>query len=272
LHFLEQYISCKEQVINAETHNIIKSYEAISRIKSLEQETRRQLDRTTIIEEKNKELDSFFYRVSHDLKGPIASLMGLNQIVKLDVQDENALMYFNMYHHQILRINNIVMSLIEITRMKHVEVKKEKIDFENLISECITSYQHTENFDRISFIKEIQPGIEYFSEWSILNTILQNLIENAIKYSKGETGAWVKIEVYQSKENLVLVVEDNGQGIPEKHQEKIFDMFHRANDRVQGSGLGLYILKRAVERLKGSISVSSQLNQGSRFEVVLAYN
>ncbi|MCZ8354832.1 MAG: ATP-binding protein [Cyclobacteriaceae bacterium] len=65
------------------------------------------------------------------------------------------------------------------------------------------------------------------------------------------------------------MVEDNGQGIPEHHQQKIFDMFHRANDRVQGSGLGLYILKRAVERLNGTIELKSVLHEGSLFTVIL---
>lgn len=269
LTLLEHYIRCKEQVINAETHNIIKSYEAINKIQALEQETKAQREKTSIIEEKNKELDSFFYRVSHDLKGPISSLIGLHQVVTMDITDKTALMYFTMYHHQIQRINNIVLSLIDITRMKHLEVKREPIEFEQLVDECIKSYSYFENYRSIEFIKEIQHPIHFTSEWAIVNTILQNLIENAIKYARNDVKPFVRIAIYEFEQQIVLMVEDNGQGIPEQHQSKIFDMFHRANDRIQGTGLGLYILKRAVERLQGTIRLTSELGLGSKFIVTL---
>jgi signal transduction histidine kinase len=269
LDYLEKYIHYKETVINTATLNIIKSYATLTRIQTLEQEAKSEKEKINIIEEKNLELDSFFYRVSHDLKGPISSLLGLHQVVKVDVIDENALAYFTMYHHQIQRINNIVMSLIDITRMKHIEIQKQKIDFEALVNDCINSYQYVENFSSIKFIKEIEVEIDFNSEWAIINTILQNLIENAIKYARKDENAFVRIAIYQSKAELYMIVEDNGQGIPEKHKTKIFEMFHRANDRVQGSGLGLYILKRAVERLKGSIEVDSEINLGSKFIVKL---
>jgi signal transduction histidine kinase len=265
---LEQYISLKESVINTETLNIIKSYEAISKIQSLEQEARSEKEKSSIIEEKNKELDSFFYRVSHDLKGPISSLLGLHPLVKVDIHDAHSLNYFTMYHNQILRINDIVMSLIDITRMKHLEVKRVSIDFYQMVDDCISSYSYFENFGKITFIKEIESGISFKSEWAIVNTIVQNLIENAIKYAS-DTSPFVKISVYVKDSLVYISVEDNGQGIPQEHQSKIFDMFHRANDRVQGSGLGLYILKRAVERLKGSIEVTSALQLGSCFTVKL---
>ena len=120
----------------------------------------------------------------------------------------------------------------------------------------------------IEIKKEIEL-IELISEWAIINTILQNLIENAIKYSKKENEPFVDIKIFIDRQYIVIRVEDNGQGIPEQHQSNIFDMFFRANDKTQGSGLGLYILKRAVERLHGSIDVKSTLHIGSIFTVKL---
>jgi hypothetical protein len=136
------------------------------------------------------------------------------------------------------------------------------------VNDCISSYSYQENFKNIKFIIEIQEGIEYFSEWAIINTILQNLIENAIKYST-TSNPFVKVSIFQDEPNLKLMVEDNGHGIDDLHQAKIFDMFYRANLGAKGSGLGLYILKRAVERLSGKIELSSKLHQGSIFTVTL---
>lgn len=269
LGYLEEYVSAKESVINSETRHIIKSYEERSRLEALEHEARIQREKSEIIELKNAELDLFFYRVSHDLRGPISSMIGLDIIANMDVKDEKALSYFRMYNTQVNRINNIVLSLIELTQMKNLEVTKTRIDFERLVDECIQSYSYIEHFHRIRFIRDIQPGIEFYSEWAIINTIVQSLVENAIKYARTYGEPYVRIQVEAQDNYLTLVIEDNGSGIPEEYRNRIFDMFFRANDHVQGSGLGLYILRRAVERLHGTIDLHSELNQGSRFTVAL---
>lgn len=272
LAYLEEYIHLKESVINYSTYNVIKSYEAIAKIEALENEARIQKEKSDIVEIKNIELDSFFYRVSHDLKGPISSLMGLHNLAKTDVTDEVARNYFDMYQSQLNRINNIVMELINLTRMSHMEENKQKIDFSHLVKDCISSYHYLPDFKKIKFTEEIDAELEYYSEWSIINTILQNLIENAIKYQRSEEpepSIRVVILKDQDSGSVQISVEDNGQGITHEHQKKIFDMFYRGTESSQGTGLGLYILKRAVERLKGEVSLHSEPGLGSIFTVVL---
>jgi signal transduction histidine kinase len=269
LHYLERYIKIKESIINTHTHNVIKSYEAISKVKALEHEAEVQRSKTEIIEKKNAELDSFFYRVSHDLKGPISSLIGLHNLVKIDVQDQEAQRYFQMYQSQIMRINTIVMDLINLTRMNNPAMNLTRIDFELLLEECISAYQYLPQCTSIRFIKQIDKKIEFYSEWAIVNTILQNLVENAIKYSHPERDSFVRVSIRQNYDRITIEVQDNGIGIPPDYQAKIFDMFFRANDRVDGTGLGLYILKRAVERLHGHVSFVSEPLIGSTFTVIL---
>jgi signal transduction histidine kinase len=162
---------------------------------------------------------------------------------------------------------NIVMSLINLTQMNHLENGKVKIDFPTLVNDCIGSHKYHENFMNINFITDIEE-VDFRSEWAFINTILQNLIENAIKYSQ-PLEPFVKISVKKRNAFTQISVVDNGQGIDETHQAKIFDMFYRANERIKGSGLGLYILKRAVERLNGTIELKSKLNEGSTFVVTL---
>jgi len=269
LHYLERYIRIKESIINTHTHNVIKSYEAISKVKALEHEAEVQRSKTEIIERKNAELDSFFYRVSHDLKGPISSLIGLHNLVKIDIKDEQAQHYFQMYQSQIMRINTIVMELINLTRMNNPAMNVIRIDFDLLLQECINAYEYLPQFSKIRFIKEIDPHIEFYSEWAIVNTILQNLIENAIKYSSPDRESFVRIAVNETNTCIKIEVEDNGIGISPDYQAKIFDMFFRANDRVDGTGLGLYILRRAVERLQGQVTFKSEAHSGSTFFVTL---
>jgi signal transduction histidine kinase len=270
LEFLELYSSIKEKVINTHTVDIIHSYEALSKIELIEKDAEMEQEKATIIEKKNTELDSFFYRVSHDLKGPISSLIGLSNLASKDVTDPQAKHYLKMYDTQVRRMNSIVMELINITQLNYMEVKKTRINFYEIIDNCISSYKYLPKFESINFTIDIGSNIKYHSEWYIVNTIFQNLIENSIKYADSEKEQpFVTIRVVSEKSTLKLIVEDNGLGMEPIHQQKIFDMFYRASEQADGTGLGLFILKRAVERLNGKIDVDSELNRGSKFTITL---
>jgi signal transduction histidine kinase len=114
--------------------------------------------------------------------------------------------------------------------------------------------------------KNIALDVELHSEWTLLNAIVQNLIENGIKYSRDKS-PYVKVTVNQEDGHVVICVEDNGVGINESHQSRIFDMFYRATHNSGGSGLGLYILKRSVDRLEGAVDLESREGVGSTFRV-----
>jgi signal transduction histidine kinase len=243
--------------------------EQLSRINtelSVTLETNQQ--QTKIIEEKNVELDSFFYRISHDLKGPIASLLGLTQLAKRQNKDESTAEYLVKQEQQAERLNTIVSGLIDLTKLNQNDLKKQRIDFDKLVEECISSFHSYDNFAKIEFKTEIQTGIEFDYVWSLLNAIIQNLVENAIKYA-GAQSPFVSVRISQSNNQLVIEVEDNGLGIAAEHQARIFDMFYRASHHGNGTGLGLYILKRSVDRLNGTIVMQTELGKGSKFTVSL---
>jgi signal transduction histidine kinase len=229
-------------------------------------ETVRQ--QSKIIELKNAELDGFFYRISHDLKGPISSLQGLYNLAKMEVRDEPALAYIERKHQQVLRLNTIINGLIHLTKLSDTTLPKEKIDFHKMIDDCIASFDELENSKNIEFRKQIDTSLHFYSEWTLLNAIVQNLIENAIKYSRREA-PFIEVSVSSDDASVRLVVKDNGLGIPAANQSKIFDMFYRATHNAAGTGLGLYILKRSVDRLQGTVQVESEEGAGSTFTVLL---
>jgi signal transduction histidine kinase len=165
-------------------------------------------------------------------------------------------------------LNNIIKGLTNLTKLNHTDLQKERIDFDKMIDDCIGSFHGLANFANMNFKKDIEPDIEFYSEWTLLNAILQNLIENAIKYSRKES-PYVQVIVRTESGLIIIEVEDNGQGIPDEHQSRIFDMFYRATQSASGTGLGLYILKRSVDRLKGSIEIKSEVGVGSTFTVKL---
>jgi signal transduction histidine kinase len=191
--------------------------------------------------------------------------------VKMEITQPESLKLFDMYHSQIVRVNEIVMGLINLTRISNQEERMSIIDFEKLVNDCVDSCKYLPQFESVRVEKEIA-SIGFKSEWSIVNTILQNLIENAIKYSRSQAASLVRIAIFLEANSVVIQVEDNGLGIDKVNHGNIFNMFFRGTHRSTGSGLGLYILKRAVERLNGNIEVESTLGEGSTFTVRLPHN
>jgi signal transduction histidine kinase len=224
-------------------------------------------EQKVIIEKKNEELDAFFYRISHDLKAPISSLEGLTSLAKYDVKDPEALVYFEKQHEQIRRLNDMVRGLINIMRTEEAQPKVE-IDFRKMVQGCIDSFSTLKNADKVKYFIEVQEGISYHSEWVILNAIFQNLIENAIKYSS-DVEPFIRVQITGAGNEVICKVEDNGVGIPETDQPKIFDIFYRATQKSNGSGLGLYILKRSVNKLNGKVELESTENKGTTFIITL---
>jgi signal transduction histidine kinase len=228
----------------------------------------RNEEQTKIIRQKNAELDAFVYGVSHDLKSPVASLLSLTALAKADVDHPTADQYFIQQEHELTRLNAIIRDLMTITRIEHEAPKRDVIDFEKMVADCLQALRGLSNFASVRVEKEIEPTPGLKSEWIFLNNILQNLLENAVKYA-GDHDPFVRIRISRMAHNLVIEVTDNGLGIAPEFQSRIFDMFFRATDRSHGTGLGLFILKRSVDRLKGAIEVESVLGRGSTFRVLL---
>ncbi|MEO9967854.1 MAG: tetratricopeptide repeat-containing sensor histidine kinase [Reichenbachiella sp.] len=271
LEYLELHLAHKEKVINKETKNVINSIQSMSRLELLEKETRWQKEVNNKIERKNKELDSFVYKVSHDLRGPISSLMGLFDLVSYEVKDPKALGYFEIYNKQIVRLNGILMDFLNLIQIKEKEIQIEEIDFEALIEDCLNSFEYHQNFHKINFEVRIKETAAFRSDKSTIISILQNLLENSIKYANLDGAPFVKIHIHEVEESISIKVTDNGLGIQKEDQKKIFDMFYRSHTDINGTGLGLYIVKSAVEKLSGKITVKSKVNQGSTLQVLLPF-
>lgn len=270
LKYLTQYVEEKERVINDKTAKVIESYEVIKKVQELEREALTQKENADLNEKKNLELDSFFYRISHDLKGPITAMMSLNYLAQEDVKDEAAQKYFDEYGNQAKRINNILDELMNLTKMVYGSESKSEIDFEQLTYDCIASYKHLQNFEQVEFKVNIQENIEFEAEWALVNTIIQNLIENGIKYARtdGDQNS-IEVTITTSSSDIDITISDNGIGMSEDAQSKIFKMFYRADRRIEGTGLGLHIVNRAIEKLNGKVEVETELGVGSTFKVIL---
>ena len=222
------------------------------------------------LEKLNKELDAFVYSASHDLKAPLASILGLVELIKMEGGHFNA-QYIDLIKTSVVKLNEFVEDLVEYSRSSRAEIAPKQVQIKEVIDDCFENLKHMHEANKVKMTVDCRPSDQVFTDPARVKIILNNLVSNAIKYSKKQNSrSFIKVSAQQNGSGVSLQVEDNGVGIPKKYQGQIFDMFFRANeDQSKGSGLGLYIVKEAIEKLNGTIEVESKYNMGTAVKVYL---
>ena len=218
--------------------------------------------------ETNQELDTFFYKASHDLKGPLASVMGIVNLARLEFQDPVIDKYFGMIETSVKRLDHTLMDLIELARTRKGSDKLSYINLKLLVDEILNSLKHVPGFNRINFEIKIDHNIEITADKVLLLSVFQNLIQNAINYCN-QHSPWVKIQINAIPNGIEVEVSDNGKGISDTIKHRVFEMFYRGHPDSTGSGLGLFIVKNALEKMKGKINFESTDGHGTTFNVFI---
>jgi len=218
---------------------------------------------------RNNELDRFVYSASHDLSAPLKSILGLITVAQMEKPTAEINQYLDLMKRSVLKLDSFIKDIISYSRNARLPVKKVSISFNGLIESVWADHQFTPNVDKIKFQLINNIHSEFQSDETRLKIIFNNLISNAIKFHRPNHDPFIYITATEFPEHFEFKVEDNGMGIPPSLKDKIFDMFFRATESVQGSGLGLYILKEALSRLKGTVTVESTLGEGTTFIITL---
>lgn len=222
------------------------------------------------LEATHKELNTFIYKAAHDLRGPLCSIMGLANVAELEGEKENLSQYVHKISESTHKLDTILISLINVMSIKDSKPILKEIKFETLLNKILTRLTYTEGFNEVAFNHTIETKRSFFSDEFILNTILYNIIENAIIYrNTNDRRAFVNVTITNLDGSTLLQIQDNGIGMESEVQEQIFDMYFRGNIYSTGPGLGLYIVKNGVKKLGGTIAVKSEPGKGSLFTINL---
>lgn len=206
------------------------------------------------------ELDNFIYKTSHDIRGPLASLKGICNIALLDVKDEVALKYLSKLDVTAEKLNTILTRLLIVNQINNSSIKlDELVNFEQVVNDVLLLERKKGLPPRLVIRKSIEKDIVFYSDKEFIRIILENLIDNAIKFfnDSERIEPFVDIRVAKEGKNLLIRVIDNGIGISEIHPDKIFQMFSRASERSETGGIGLFITKTATEKLGGTVSLKT---------------
>ncbi len=216
----------------------------------------------------NHELDRFVYSASHDLRSPITSLKGLIEITQLEDDVDQIKDYLSLMYQSLTKQDQFISDIIDYSKNKRKLIIVEPVSLQDLFNEAISQLMHIENANRITFRQELLID-EIQSDGLRLRIIISNLISNAIKYAdNSKQEMFISIKTYIQEGFNKIEVADNGIGINDEFKDYIFEMYYGTN-KNKGSGLGLYIVKEAVENIKGNISVFSESNIGSKFIVTI---
>jgi signal transduction histidine kinase len=219
----------------------------------------------TDLKEAINELEVFIYRCSHDMREPIASILGIVSLADRQIKSaDEAKKYCAIVKQQTENLNRMLQTLVQTTGIRKGENVMHKINFTELIADVLKNFSSNEEALHVKF-KEINHAKKpFYSDKVLLTSILQNLVDNSIKYrNEMISTAYVKIQVEDMEKGVMISVEDNGIGIPQNLQKDVFGIFFRASEKKQGSGLGLYTVKHIVKKLGGDLILKSTERKGT---------
>jgi PAS domain S-box-containing protein len=233
----------------------------------------RVADRTAQLQTANKELESFSYSVSHDLRAPLRAISGFASIIarrhREDLNEEGRHYVDNIVQAS-ERMGHLIDDLLTYSRLGREGVRRVPVSLTNLLFEIKKNMQS--RLDETSGVIEIAEGIPMvMGDQTLLSQVFTNLLDNAITYHKPGLPPKVIIDWQLKDEQAVIRISDNGIGIPAEYHEKIFHMFQRlhSDDEYPGTGIGLANVKKSLDLLGGSVSVASKVGEGTTFSVCL---
>ncbi len=218
---------------------------------------------------RNLELDNFVYKVSHDLRAPLASILGLINLTKLEESKVNQVKYVELMETQVNKLDHFIRDILSHSKNLKMSVSTDIIDFEEIVLKCFEDLSYLKATSKVVRKISIAEGEFYSDKWRI-NEIFRNLIGNAIKYRDQEaTENIVEVNISIDEKGATIVVADNGIGIAEDKLPHVMEMFYRGSEASEGSGIGLYIVQKAVEKIDGKIEIESKPNEGTKFKIWL---
>lgn len=256
----------KKEEIEAQSEELREANETIHEInKGLESIINK---RTSQLKEAYKELDTFFYRSSHDFRRPLTTFMGLAEVAKITVKDQNALELFSKVSETANNLDKMLVKLQSISDVGAQQLVFKEVLFKEIFESICDTFREALQRKNIKVECDVKLPESFSSYPAMIKIIIENLVENAINFC-GVVDPYIHFSVKQTDGYVTIEMRDNGQGIPVEYHKRVFEMYFRGNERSKGNGLGLYIVEKAVEKLDGIIRLESSANKGTTILIEL---
>lgn len=218
---------------------------------------------------RNNELDNFVYKVSHDLRAPLSSILGLINLAHHKANTDDLLDYMGLIESRVQQLDSFINDVLSHSKNLKLAVEIDPIDLRAVVDNCFLELNYLPLADKVKKEINITDHLLYSDKWRV-NEIFRNLISNAIKYLNPHIeNPFVSIKITVTEEAAFIEIADNGIGIENSILPKVFEMFYRATEKAEGSGIGLYIVKNALQKLNGNIEVRSEPSVGTTFNITI---
>lgn len=221
------------------------------------------MERDIIVTEPNM----FIYTAAHDLRAPLMSVKGLIDIMRRVKETQHLDEYFNMMEQSMDKMNQSIDHILDHSKNEPPAAVVQPIDFKKMAKESMESMLYLAASHAVRMDLLVEQKQMFWSNQNMVLSIINNLLSNAIRYRDATKASFVFLHVLVTSKGAKISVKDNGIGIEDELQDKIFDKFFRAKDDPQGSGFGLFIVKSAVENMGGTVEVESTIGQGTKFTI-----
>lgn len=263
---LNSEIGRQREEIKSQAEKLLASNDAFAKVnEGLEKMVQK---RTADLRTAYQELDTFFYRSSHDFRRPLTTLMGLAEVAKLSVKDQNALDLFAKVNITATNLDKMLVKLQSISDVGSHQLVHKEVLLRQIIDNEFVLRQKTIRRKQIQTNVDVKLDRPFISYPVLVKIIIENLIENAIDFSN-PLNPLIGVRAFHKHDYVMMEVEDNGEGIKEEIKSQIFEMFYRGSERSTGNGLGLYIARKAIEKLSGQLSFANNTIGGTTFTAVI---
>ncbi|WP_075352239.1 hybrid sensor histidine kinase/response regulator [Algoriphagus marinus] len=227
-------------------------------------------DKNEKLKKLHSEMNQFVYSLSHELRGPLMSISGVSKLAKMEITEPHVLEYFDMIDSATLKLDDFIYKMLDFYRSTKIDNKVTKIFFKEIIDQQLEAYRTKFDLSHFKINIQINQDHKFLSDDAKIRVILNNLFSNSVQFQKQTPGEkWINLTIDVTESEAVITIEDNGIGIDDKYKTEVFSLFTRATQKNVGTGIGLYMVKEAVEQMGGRIELGSVLAEGTTIKVVL---
>lgn len=246
-----------------------KLSQALEEVQKREQALKEQAEELIRV---NEDLDTFVYTASHDLKSPLNSLSSLINIFESQLSQESKSAsgrVLELMYKSVQKLTQVIDDLGRIAKtQQEAHAAKEEVLIREVLDDLEEDLRPLISQHQAQLLCNLKAKTIYLARKNV-RSILYNLISNAIKYRHPDRNPQVEVTTYEEDNKSVIIVQDNGLGLSDRHLDKLFTVFKRFHPHVEGSGVGLYMIKRLIENSKGQIKVESRQDEGTTFTIYL---